>query len=276
MKVTHCYNCNSDKHIFYAEENGYSLVKCQECGLLFLQERPDDDEISQAHMQGKHRGEIELDVTGSFRRDKIPQYCMVLEDIFQGNFSNKQTWLDIGCGHGEFITAVQKYSSGKTIVQGSEPNIYKRASALKRGLKVDYFELSSHPEKYDIISLLNVYSHLPDPPGFLDSLKGLLNPGGEILIQTGDGADFAAEDLYRPFYLPDHISFASERILVSILERIGFKIVSIHKYPLVALDLRTITKEVVKIFLPNYQSKLKYYLNYQKYSQTDMFIRAKL
>ena len=35
----------------------------------------------------------------------------------------------------------------------------------------------------------------------------------------------------RPFYLPDHLSFASESIIIRILERLGFEILSVKKYP---------------------------------------------
>lgn len=37
-----------------------------------------------------------------------------------------------------------------------------------------------------------------------------------------------------------------------------------------------ITRELVKAFIPNYQSRLKYLLRKKMYSQTDMFIRARL
>ena len=50
-----CYNCGSEEATFCAEENAFSLVKCSECGLLYLEKRPDDKEISQAHKQGKHK-----------------------------------------------------------------------------------------------------------------------------------------------------------------------------------------------------------------------------
>lgn len=276
MKIPNCYNCGTEARTFYARENGFSLVKCCGCGLLYLEERPDDNNISQAHKQGKHTGLNELDVTGMFEEEKIPIYLAVLNDIFKGDLGNKRTWLDVGCGHGEFIVAVQKYSNGKIAVRGTEPNIHKQKSAQERGLNVTFFDIELHDEKYDVISLLNVYSHLPNPPAFIESLKNLLNPGGEIIVQTGDTADFPANDHYRPFYLPDHLSFASERIVSDILKRLGFEILSINKYPYRRFDPKSIVKEIVKIFLPQYKSKISYYLKWKRYSQTDMFIRAKL
>jgi len=264
MKIINCYNCHSEKRIFYATENGYSLVKCRECGLLYLEDRPDAAALSQAHKQGKHTGLKELDVTGTFDNNKVPNYLKILNDIFKGDLGSKKDWLDIGCGHGEFIVALQKYSSGALIPTGSEPNIYKQESACERGLNVGYFDIESHEDKYDVISLLNVYSHLPDPPELLKSLKKNLNPNGEVLIETGDTADFSEKDHYRPFYLPDHVSFASEKIVTGILQRLGFEIISVTKYPYPNspqsfISPLCIAKAIIKAVLPNYQSKLKEY-----------------
>lgn len=269
-----CYNCGSEINSFYAEENGFTLVKCHQCGLLFVDNPPDENEISQAMKQGTHRGIKELDVTGVFHVQKIRHYLKILEDMFKGKLGNHKTWLDVGCGHGEFIMAVQEYSAGRVTVKGTEPNIYKQESARKRGLNVSYFDLDLHEEKYDVISLLNVYSHLPNPPMFLNSLKRLLNPGGELILETGDTAGLSAKNHKKPFDLPDHLSFASEEIVVSILERLDFEVLSINKYPIVPYDLKSFTKEVIKMVLPQYKSRIRYYINGKMY-HTDMFIRAK-
>jgi SAM-dependent methyltransferase len=277
MIISKCYNCGSEQHTFYAEENGFSLVKCDVCGLLFVESRPNDDEISQAHIQGMHGGVNKFDITGKFNPAKISQYLTVLEDLFNSDdLGSKTTWLDIGCGHGEFMEAVHKYSSGRVTMKGTDPNVHKQESARKRGLNVGYFAIDSHEEQYDIISLLNVYSHLPDPPTFLKSLKKLLNPGGELILETGDTAGLSAKDHYRPFYLPDHLSFASESIVAGILEHLDFEILRIKKYPFLRFDLNAIARELVKAVLPQYKSRIWSYLKMKAYSQTDMFIRARL
>ena len=276
MKILNCYNCGAEENTFYAKENGFSLVKCKACGLLYVEERPGDNEISQAHKQGKHAGHSEFDVTGMFNPGKISQYIKVLEEFFKGDLASKKKWLDIGCGHGEFMMALHKYSSGKITVIGTEPNVKKQESARKRGLDVSYFDIETHEEKYDVISMLNVYSHLPDPPLFLKSLKKLLNPGGELVLETGDTAGFSAKDHPRPYYLPDHLSFASESILIGILKRLDFSTIKIVKYPFMRFDLNSFSRELVKVILPHYKSRIRYYLKGKMYSQVDMFIRARI
>ncbi len=276
MKKAVCYNCGSGRHASYAEENGFSLVKCGECGLLFVENPPEVHQIADAVREGRHRGNRELKVTGRFDSAAIPAYIAVLEDVFGVDLASKRTWLDVGCGHGEFVKVIDDMSSGAIAVRGMEPNVHKVESAQKRGLNVSSFAIASHEEKYDVVSMLDVYSHLPDPPSFIKSLKQLLNARGEILLQTGDAANFSARDQFRPFGLPDHLSFASEEIVVSILERLDFEIVNVRKYSYLRRDPKSIAKEIVKLFLPNYNSRLRFYFNWEKYCRTNMFIRARL
>jgi len=248
MERAQCYNCGSDQHSYYAEENGFVLVKCSGCGLLFVEKPPSNESITQAHRQGVHRGTGALDVTGHYDAAKVPFYLEVLRDMF-GELREPRSWLDVGCGHGEFMTALEVFGQGRIQATGSEPNDRKREAARARSLNVSYFDLESHSATYDVISLLNVYSHLPDPPALIASFARLLNPGGELLIETGDTAHFSAADHFRPFYLPDHLSFASEEIVRGILDRAGYDIVNVHKYPLVKPTVRRIGKELAKLII---------------------------
>jgi SAM-dependent methyltransferase len=277
LQRVNCYSCSSNQNTFYATENGFNLVKCSECGLLFVNPRPDDITITQAHMVGVHRGIKDLSVTGIFQCAKINRYLLILGKFFEDSSSlDGKEWLDIGCGYGEFLLALKKFTSRKIVVKGIEPNIAKQKSAIKKGLDVCYFDLGLHKKKYDIISFLNVYSHLPDPVSFILSCRELLKPDGELLIETGDTADLISEDHYRPFYLPDHLSFASESIVVSILERSGFEVVNIKKYPYMKWNWISFFKEFAKIFWPNTKSQLGMFFKQKTYANADMFIRARL
>ncbi len=251
-------------------------MRCTNCGLLYVKNRPDEYEITQAVRLGEHGGEKTLRVTGRYNRVRLRRYKKVLEDLFNGDLGDIRTLLDVGCGFGEFMETMRKHSSGSISVKGMEPNIEKIESAHRRNLNVSYFSIESHNEKYDLISMLDVYSHLPDPPRFIRSLRRLLNPGGEVLIQTGNTAHLSAKDHMKPFCLPDHLSFASEAIVTSILERLDFEIVKVRKCSCLSLSPKSVIKEIVKLFMPSYHSNLKYYFEWKIYAQTDMFIRARL
>lgn len=276
MVTVSCYNCHSGEHEFYLRENGYSLVRCKGCGLLYVRDRPDENTIEISTAIGQHHGDKTLDANVRYNPAVRAEYKNVLGDIFAEGFGGIGTWLDVGCGYGEFIETVSEMSGNSVDISGSEPNLTKQASGKKRGLKVDYFDLETHPVQYDMVSLLNVYSHLPDPYNFIMTLKNIIKPGGQFLIQTGNAAEFSPQDILKPLGLPDHLSFTSEKILSDMLGRIGFEIVSVHKFADLPLSMRKITKETVKLFLPKYDSFLRYYLQWYKYQKSKMFIRARL
>jgi SAM-dependent methyltransferase len=270
-----CYNCNSSKRTSYASENSFNLVKCEDCGLLYVTPRPDGDEITKAHQLGMHEGEILLKTTGTYSATRSRAYNKILQDLYNQDLTQKQsTWLDIGCGQGEFMMALKRCSDGKVNPKGLEPNQYKRESARNLGLDIEFFDIGDCTEKFDKVSLLNVYSHLPDPVGFIVSIGKLLNQGGELLIQTGDVAHFSAREMYRPMLLPDHLSFTSEEILTHMLDHCGFRTIKVVKYPVVSFTPTNVIKEFAKLLHPGKTSRLTCMLN-PKY-RTDMYIRATL
>jgi hypothetical protein len=101
-------------------------------------------------------------------------------------------------------------------------------------------------------------------------LNNLLLPNGEIFIETSDTVKYLAKDHYKPFHLPDHLSFASEKIIRGIFLRNGYEFVSIKKTPLVKGGLIKLIKETIKYIIPNYESQL---IKFVKYRKTDIFLR---
>lgn len=61
-----CYNCGTHEAVKYASENGFDLVKCQQCGLLYVNPRPEANEIIEGAEQGLHHGDVDFDLTGRF------------------------------------------------------------------------------------------------------------------------------------------------------------------------------------------------------------------
>ena len=276
MITVDCYNCKSSAHTHYCDENGFSLVRCDGCGLLYIRERPEDAQIDEATAVGQHHGDKTLDANVHYNPSIKTEYRGALKSLFNGDFSGIETWLDVGCGYGEFLETISEASGGKVSVFGSEPNQVKQAHDKKRGLNVDYFDLTTHDRKYDMVSLMNVYSHLSDPNAFIGDMKNVVKPGGRLLIETGDAAGFSYEDILKPLCLPDHLSFASEKILTDMLTRHGFTVEKTYRCADLPLRPLPFLKEVVKAVLPGYDSFLKYYLKWWKYQDSRLYILARL
>ena len=282
MVFISCYNCGSDRRSPFAEENGFHLMKCRDCGLLYVCPRPDDATLLSAHTYGAHGGEdAPVFTTGRFDESKLGAYQRMLEDLYGHDFESARDklWLDVGCGHGEFLVALRAFSRGRLRLRGLEPNIRKQESAASRGLDVSNFDLQAASAEYDGISLLNVFAHLPNPPVFLRQVRAALKSGGELLIETGDTADLSPEEHYRPFYLPDHLSFASEKIVRGILERAGFRVAAVRKYA--AFPFSETRAELLKEFVrwavrrgaSDFPALCAAYRRSRRYV-TDMYLRA--
>lgn len=227
MQTVGCYHCGARAHRPYAEENGFSLVKCDDCGLLYVTPRPSDDEITAEMRSGLHRGDEVLDRVGHFIDDKVAGYQAVLTDLFAGWPPPTGRWLDVGCGHGELLVALQSRFDVTAI--GLEPCLPKAEAARARGLDVAPSR-DIAPGSLDALSSLNVFSHLPDPVESLRTWTRWLAPGGLLVLQTGDSARLPARHHHRPFDLPDHLSFASQRIVREILERVGMQVLRRRHY----------------------------------------------
>jgi SAM-dependent methyltransferase len=227
-----CYVCGKQNDGVWARENGYTAVRCSDCGLVYVDPRPRLEDISRAARTGLHAGAAELDVVGSYGGEpRIRRYASVLRDLYGDGYFYKsgERWLDYGCGFGEFLEALRQESGGGLKLVGLDPNDRKAASARERGLEVS-FDPSTLSGRFHYISLLNVYSHLPNPPETLAELREHLEAGGELVIQTGNFAELEREQIPTQLDLPDHLSFAGERLVRRVLEKAGFSVQKVVRY----------------------------------------------
>ena len=273
-----CYYCGSDDSSFFDSENGYNLFKCSGCGLLYVSPIPDEKQISTSSKTGLHSGDDILDVTGSFKVLQVEVFKDRIRDLY-GSSLNKlygSLWLDIGCGHGEFLKALESFTNGEIKGTGCEPNEAKVKSAKSKGLNVESFNLEKHHFEYDYVSLLNVYSHLPNPVVQLEKWRRFLKIGGELLIETGDIGGLTKHTITKPYFLPDHLSFATKEIVCGILEKLGFKILDVKMYrqqTIPELSLRMFLYEIKQVLIG--KNNLKSIMKYRrKNANRDMWIKA--
>jgi len=275
-EVTNCYCCGSNSNRVILVENGFDLVKCSGCGTLFISNPPTDETISKSVVTGIYDGEKQLDVNVRYNRSALSFYKSVLPEIFPTPFRERTTWLDVGCGYGEFLEALQRQYGPNLVLKGSEPNEKKQKAAKARGHNVGYIDLATCEEQFDVVSLMNVYSHLPNPPAFLSDLSRTVIPGGLLLIQTGDSSNIDQDNIMKPAGLPDHMSFTNAAALTEMLARLNFKVERIVHRPSVPLTLLQLGKEVAKFILPNRDSFLRYYfLSNQKKSRSMLMLARK-
>ena len=273
-----CYQCKSNKNELYDTENGHNLVKCLECGLLFLNPRPGLEEINEASKSGLHKGDNKSKKFGEFDEKLKAAYLSRLNDFnYAALFSEKKqySWLDIGSGHGELVETLANFGGEYIDVMGIEPNVNKLKAAIERGINLKFLDLETHQEKYDIISAIGIYSHLPNPPEDIAKWCAMLNEGGELLIQAVDSANLSLENQHKPYSLPDHFSFTSKKLLLQLLEELGMEVIQVESYRLAQYPVFSyleLLKQVGRLLLPGRSANFKFS---PKYPDADLWIRAK-
>jgi 2-polyprenyl-3-methyl-5-hydroxy-6-metoxy-1,4-benzoquinol methylase len=275
ITIHHCYYCEGKNRSHVLRENGFNLVKCDECGVIYCSDRPSETTINESTRSGIHEGEQQLHVNVRYnpRADKF--YEHVINKLFPNGFKQGSVWMDIGCGYGEFLETLDRVSNSKLVLKGSEPNITKQNMANKLGWDVTFFDMEKHDKQYDYVSLLNVYSHLSNPVEFLKDFCGLVKTGGSVIIQTGDATGIDASNILTPAGLPDHLTFVPQKVLEEILTKNGFEITQVEKFPSVPFTPKRMAMEFAKIFLPSRQSFFKHYFNGRLSAANSMFVMAR-
>lgn len=232
LETVPCPYCGSARHEAWAVELGFTTVRCADCGLLYCNPRPAAALIDAAVRTGAHGPEAGgLVVTARRLPGRVAAYRRLFGDLFDDLWraGRPVSWLDVGAGYGEILEAVTSLAPAGSRIRGYEPMHAKATSARARGLDVVEDYLRPGAARAQVISVVDVFSHVPDFGAFLAELRQALEPGGELYVETGNLADLERRDQF-PYELglPDHLVFAGERHLRGYLERAGFEIVRVR------------------------------------------------
>lgn len=270
LELINCPNCRSSNHVPWATELGYVTVRCLQCALLYVNPRPTLDVVASAVTTGMHGHE---DVSARRVGSKVRRYRRLLGVLFSDLWTNGRpiSWLDVGAGYGEVVEAVMALAPPGSVIEGLEPMRPKALRAQARGLPVTQAWLSADHARVDVVSLVDVFSHIPDFGAFLEDIRSVLRPGGELFLETGNLADVSIRDEFpNELGLPDHLVFAGEPQVQAFLKRAGFEIVRIQR--LRFDDLLQFAKNIVKKVLGRpVLLRLPYRSRYRQ-----LLIRAKL
>jgi SAM-dependent methyltransferase len=228
-----CPYCASKITREWAAENGFTAVKCASCGLVYVNPRPSTRSIDIAVETGFHQ-----DVPGGApalaRRlpGRITEYERLFAAMYADVWSARRpiSWLDVGAGYGEVVEAVARLAAAGSAVEGIEPMRPKALAAQQLGLQVHQGYLRDVKRRFEYVSLVHVFSHIPDFRGFLAEVKLVMTDRGELYIETGNAADLrSASQVPTELDLPDHLVFAGREHLLGYLREAGFEIVQIRE-----------------------------------------------
>ena len=99
--------------------------------------------------------------------------------------------LDVGCGGGLLAEELARAGAETTAIDLSANALAQaRAHALAGGLAVDYrledaaAHAAAQPERYDVLTCMELLEHVPEPAALLADCARLLRPGGALFLAT--------------------------------------------------------------------------------------------
>lgn len=238
-----CGSKNLDLHLkdvtTWEHPGKFTFVKCQSCGLVFLNPRPKPDQISKYYPPERYWADEDIRkpprrlITKKWKRLREKTYGLLYKEIFR-RFPKPAKILDIGCGTGGFLTGFKERGWQ---VLGTE--ISPEAASFSQkvyGFPVkvgDLLELDFSGEKFNVVTLNGVLEHLFSPRESLEKINQLLEQDGLLVIVIPNIESLGARIFGKDWWAlqpPRHLYHFSPKTIRTLLEKTGFKVLSINHF----------------------------------------------
>jgi len=244
--LEYCDLCSSKKLIplysltdsKYNIPDSYTLVKCERCGLVFLNPQPEWSELVKHYPPAEYLPWTSKKEMGGWVLKKMYHRW---KQIHERGFLIKKSGrlLDIGCGNGDFLLWMERQGME---CFGVEPGFEAWKQATKRNLNVfnTTLEEAFFPNNYfDVITSNHVLEHVPEPTSQLFEMKRVLKRKGTILISVPNLRSldyFVLGERFEEIDCPRHLYSFSRDTLLMYIEKVGLKVIRI-RYPSLHLHI---------------------------------------
>lgn len=204
------------------------VYKCQRCGLEFLSQFKQADEVfyEKGNMHSSYAVENWLKNTYVDDKRRVEYLKELIKD---------KKVLDFGTGNGGFL--IHSKSVAKMIC-GHEIDNSLTEHYAKHGLEVKN-NLKNYENKFDVITMFHVLEHVENPLNVLQNLKKYLNKNGRLVIEVPNSNDalltmYNSEAFKNFTYWSCHLYAYNISNLKIILKNAGYKIKTtefIQRYP---------------------------------------------
>ncbi len=228
-----CGLCGSSERRLKFEDGPFSVVTCESCGLTYVTPRLSDASlIDEVYNEGYWRSDAAKDRGYTDYAADEPLYLRTYRrrlSVVKRHFPQPGRVLDVGCAAGFFLSIAQEAGWDVT---GLEPSDAIRARA-ERLIGADNVragllgEVEFEPGSFDLITFWDVIEHIPDTAAALRVARGLLAPGGKLLVETQNVNSRAAKLLgkrWQHYKHAEHIYHFNPDTIARLFDEAGFEI----------------------------------------------------
>lgn len=200
------------------------VVRCGNCGLVYLNPRFSKETIESAYAQLEDSDYMDQ------RECRGTNARLALETIKK--FKRGGKLLDIGAATGYLLNASRVAFESF----GVEPSKWACdfiGNYIKVKTHEGTFETADFPsDEFDVVSMVDVLEHFHDPKINLIKAAGIMKKGGLLYIVTPDIDSLSAKIMGRYWWglRPAHLYYFSGKTLERMLREIGFEVVLRRSY----------------------------------------------
>ena len=216
----------------------FTAVICKRCGTARLFPRPDAAEMN-AHYTPTTYARAEGEQAGSPLDERLTTFfahqATRADEMALADRGMPRRLLDVGCGDGRFLRAMGDLGWTGAGVE-TEPAARSLATA-RTGLPIYDQPLETAPigeAAWDMVSLLHVLEHVPDPRETLTVARKALRGGGTLLLALPNIRCIEAHvfgNSWYPLDLPRHYWGFTPHTLVRLVEECGFRVTGLRYLP---------------------------------------------
>ena len=177
-----CRNCDSRNCLplyadlpdrFYGLPGRFSYVRCADCGLAQIEESPAN--LAEFY-SGYRLHSQDSPLYALFRKVFIGHCYLMLKPA--------GALLDIGCGNGWYLKAMQRRGWRGSGFEFDEAYAQELSTALGLPVSAQEEDLTRHFESFDLVTFNFSFEHLAEPVRFLELVAKCLRRGGRIYLSV--------------------------------------------------------------------------------------------
>lgn len=220
----------------YGHPEMFNIVKCNNCGLIYINPRPTIEAISKFYEED-YTPEDNLKVLPSLETSRWKISLKKVWHRINGQYIDeiitraKGKVLDVGCGDGYLLLPLKQKGCE---VFGVEINRKSVKICRRMGLEVFCGTLEDAKfldDFFDTVIMSQVLEHLPSPKVSLREIFRILKLGGKVFIYCPNVESYLSDffgKYWHGWHIPFHFHGFTEETIRKFGEKIGFKIKNIN------------------------------------------------